>query len=163
MRNLYVLLLILAFSAFASGQRSVLTGRLYDAYGAVIPRASITATDTDGKVFETKVSDDGRYELTLPYSPYSATGPYRMIRYRISADARTMGFKVVAIKDFAFVPAFGGKMYLDFAMDVIDPEPCGIAGDCGPLDPVTVPCVSVTKEVRVRPTLTITKPKKDNQ
>lgn len=163
MRSLYVLTLILTVAGFALAQRSVLTGTLYDAYGAVIPGASVTATDADGKVFQTKTNDEGRYELNLAYLPNSPAGPYRMTRYRIIADASNMGFNVVTIRDFAFVPAFRGRMYLDFAMDTFDPGPCGPAGDCGPLDPVQVPCIPVTKEIRVRPTLTIIKPKKDNQ
>jgi hypothetical protein len=65
------LLLCLASALTAMAQSTPLRGRVSDETGAVIPGATITATDRTGRAFSTKSSSDGSYSLTaIPPGTY---------------------------------------------------------------------------------------------
>ena len=65
------LLLYLVSALTALAQNSPLRGRVSDETGAVIPGATITATDATGRAFSTKSSSDGSYSLTtIPPGTY---------------------------------------------------------------------------------------------
>ena len=108
---------LLCIAMIVNAQQSILTGTIYDAYGSVVMKAKVTATDPKGKRFEAVTDDEGRYHLRLLYNEYGKKSPFAMMKYKIAVDATTQGFKIVTIKDFNFVPAFGGKMFLDVALD----------------------------------------------
>jgi len=65
------LLLYLVSALTALAQNTPLRGRVSDETGAVIPGATITATDPTGKTFSTTSSSDGSYLLTaIPPGTY---------------------------------------------------------------------------------------------
>ena len=134
MRILQVLFLTIGLAVFANGQRAILSGVVYDAVGAVIVKAKITAVNEKGEIFETVTNDNGIYSLNLPYNNYdpkTSSANLKISKYEIIVDLENRGFERRVIKDFKFIPAYVGKMYFDIALDSINPEPCGYAGaDC---------------------------------
>src|SRR3954471_11993273 len=67
------LLLAVQAISFAQGDRGTITGTITDSGGAVVPRAAITATNTEtGARFETVSTETGNYTLVqLPAGVYS--------------------------------------------------------------------------------------------
>src|SRR2546422_7662819 len=74
MRSLFVsfCLLLTASIAFGQSDRGAVTGAISDATGAVIPRASVVATNTETAAkYETISTDTGNYTLSqLPPGVY---------------------------------------------------------------------------------------------
>src|SRR5258708_18138315 len=65
------LLLFMVAALTALAQNTPLRGRVTDETGAVIPGATITATDATGRTFPATSSSDGSYTLTaIPPGPY---------------------------------------------------------------------------------------------
>ncbi|MBK7934171.1 MAG: carboxypeptidase-like regulatory domain-containing protein [Pyrinomonadaceae bacterium] len=114
-----ICLLLLTFGAFVNAQTAVLTGTVYDAYGALITKAKISATNSRGQTFESITDDNGVYVLNLKYSKYDPKQKkwYRIMQYDITVDNALMGFKKFELKGFNFVPSANGKMILDFALE----------------------------------------------
>jgi hypothetical protein len=108
MKVLQILILVFTLSVFASAQKAILTGTVYDPSGAVIPKTKISAKNEKGVTIETETNDDGVYVLNLPCL-------YQGIeKYEIAVEH--FGFEKFVLKDFNFVSV--GKMYLDIALDV---------------------------------------------
>jgi hypothetical protein len=108
------------------GQRSdefaTLSGNVYDANGALIVGAKVTAINEKGQKFETRTNDEGVYILSLLFNPYYSTANFKIAKYEIIIDAA--GFEKNSIKEFKFIPSSKGKMQLDFALNVktyVDP------------------------------------------
>jgi hypothetical protein len=99
---------------------SVLTGTVYDARGAVIPRIKIIAVNAEGKRFEAVTNDDGVYLLNLPYNEYPGTGTFKGAQYDLIVESQK-GFPKSETRGFVFVPAYSGKMYFDIALGVPPP------------------------------------------
>lgn len=94
---------------------AILSGTVYDANGAVIPGAKVTAVNSKGEKFETRTNVSGEYILKLPFSEYDSTANFKIAKYQVTAERND--FVTVVLKDFRFVGAYNGKMHLDFAMD----------------------------------------------
>lgn len=145
MKILQILFLVLGFTVLTNAQKSILTGTLYDATGAVIPKEKVTAINEKGEKFEALTNEDGVYSLSLPFNSYEAKKPtpdFRVAEFEIVVDLEYRGFEKLSIKDFKFVPAYSGKMFFDIALDSRNLEPCGYAGaDC-----LESPVVENTKE-----------------
>ncbi len=134
MKILQILVLIVCSTVFANAQKAILTGTLYDAGGAVIPKAKVTAVNEKGETFVTETNDEGIYSLSLSYNNYdskTASVNFKISKYEIIVDLENRGFEKRIIKDFKFIPAYSEKMLFDIALDTKNPEPCGYAGaDC---------------------------------
>ena len=134
MKFLQVLILMFTLLVYANAQKAVLTGAVYDAVGAVIVKAKVTAVNEKGEIFETETNDEGIYSLNLPYNNYDArtsSANFKISKYEIVVDLENRGFERRVIKDFKFIPAYTGKMFFDIALDSKNPEPCGYGGaDC---------------------------------
>lgn len=119
-----------------------LSGTVYDANGAVIIGASITAIDGDNRVFKTKTNENGVYELELPFSEYdtSTTGfnssEFKIAAYEISAEAPQ--FVKSTVRNYKVVPSYRKSMQLDFALDTQGPDPCHDPTACTPADPIEI-------------------------
>jgi hypothetical protein len=113
---------------------SILSGSVYDAYGAVIIKAKVTAKNEKGETFEAETNNEGIYFLKLPfnnYDPKTASSKFKISKYVIIVDLEERGFEKSVIKDFKFISTFSGKMIFDIALDSLNPEPCGYGGaDC---------------------------------
>ncbi len=133
MKFLQILVLVLGLVIFVNAQKSALTGTVYDASGAVIPKAKLIAINEKGEKFETVTNDEGVYVLNLLFQSIDAktSVDFKVAKYEIIVDLENRGFEKFILKDFKFVPSFKGKMNLDIALDSINPEPCGYSGvDC---------------------------------
>ncbi len=125
-----ILISVLALISFA--QKAVLMGTLYNAVGAVVPKAKVTAVNEKGDVFAAETNDKGIYSLNLPYNNYdvkTSSANFRISKYNIFVNLTDRGFEKFVIRDFKFVPTNSRKMYFDIALDSSNPEPCGYGGD----------------------------------
>ncbi|MFN0279271.1 MAG: carboxypeptidase-like regulatory domain-containing protein [Pyrinomonadaceae bacterium] len=95
---------------------SILTGRVYDANGALVPFIKVVARNVEGKIFETTTNDDGIYKLTLPFNKYGV-GNFREAKYDIIVGPG-LGFQKSVTKDFVFIPSQFGEMHLDIALEI---------------------------------------------
>ncbi|MGQ0540542.1 MAG: carboxypeptidase-like regulatory domain-containing protein [Blastocatellia bacterium] len=131
MRYLNILLIILALANFASSQsneKSKLTGVVYDANGAIVAGAKVTAISVIGEKFETTTNADGVFVLNLAFSKYDSKSAvkFKEAKYDIVVDSP--GFIRSATKAFVFVPSFKGEMRLDIGLEI---GPCS---DCHWID-----------------------------
>jgi len=111
---------------------SILSGSVYDANGALIIKAKVTAINEKGEKFETLTNDTGIYVLNLPFNLYDTSKSvidFKIAKYEIIVESEY--FEKFIIKDFKFVPSYKGKMNLDFALDLLENDNCG-AGGCIP-------------------------------
>lgn len=127
MKIIRVLVLIFGLVVLVNAQRSALTGTVYDASGAVIPKAKLIAINEKGEKFETVTNDEGIYVLNLLFHSVDAktSVDLKVAKYEIVVDLENRGFEKFILKDFKFVPSYKGKMNLDIALDSTNPEPCG--------------------------------------
>jgi hypothetical protein len=142
MKFLQILVLMFGLVIFANAQKAILSGTVYDANGAVIPKTRVIATNEMGECFETLANDEGTYSLDLPFNDYSSrkSSNFKITKYEIRVN-RENGFDKFVLKDFMFVPSSKGKMNLDIALYAVNPEPCGYSGaDC-----LSAPSVETTK------------------
>ncbi len=119
MKILQILVLCLGLTVFINGQtkdKSILSGNVYDANGALIVGAKVTAINGKGEKFETITDDQGIYVLNLPFNLYNPKPDFNVSKYEIAVSKE--GFERNFIKDFKFVPSSKSKMILDFALDV---------------------------------------------
>ena len=132
MKVLQILVLIFGFTVIGNAQKAVLIGTVYDANGAVIVNARVTAINQKGEKFEAFTNTDGIYILNLPFNLYDTknTKNFRISTYEIIAEAKH--FERFVLKDFKFVPAWNGKMNLDIALDVMESNNCE-PGGCLPM------------------------------
>jgi hypothetical protein len=131
MKVLQSLFLILGLAVLVNGQKAILSGTLYDANGAVIPKEKVIAISNTGEKFEALTDDNGVYSLSLPFNSYNAktsSANFRIAKFEIVVDLEYRGFEKFSARDFKFVPAYSGKMIFDIALDSRNPEPCGYAG-----------------------------------
>jgi len=100
------------------GETAQVTGTVYDANGAVIVGARVSATDSEGKQFDALTNQSGVYILKLPILPpvKERRASFLMPKYSISAVAQ--GFTKTIIREFRLVGTSNGKMNLDIALDV---------------------------------------------
>ena len=122
MKVLWMLALIVGFAVFANAQTAILSGIVYDANGAVIVGAKVTAfalIDEKLQKFETATDDNGEYKLSLPYKKYDSSSDFKVSKYFLRAEAKH--FELFEIRDFKFVPSYKGQMNLDFALDIQQP------------------------------------------
>lgn len=156
MKILQVLVLIFGLTVFANAQKADLSGKVYDAVGALIVNAKITAINEKGEKFISKTDNNGKYILSLPfnqYDPKSSSAAFKVAKYEIEIDGSHLGFEKVNLKDFKFVPSFEGQMNLDFALDSVNLEPCGYSGaEClQDLTPVETTKTKISKKIRDKP------------
>lgn len=117
MKLLQTLVLIFGLAVFANAQKTVLSGTVYDAVGAVIVKSKVTAVNQKGEKFETFTNGEGVYTLNLTYLPVEPGFSYKMARYEITIEAA--GFEAFTLKDFKVTGKYTTKMQLDFALDVL--------------------------------------------
>ncbi len=144
MKFLQILVLILGLVVLANAQKAILSGTVYDANGAVIPKTRVIATNEAGECFETLANDEGTDSLNLPFNDYSSrkSSNFKITKYEIRVN-RENGFDKFVLKDFMFVPSSKGKMNLDISLDAANPESCGYLGaDC----PIVLNCPSGEQE-----------------
>lgn len=114
--KIFVLTMLLMFAGSVFGQTasSMLEGTVFDANGAVIPGASVSAMDENGKVISAMTNYRGDYELNLTVKAYEASHNFKISKYQISAVAA--GFEKTIISNFKIV---SGSMRLDLGLDVM--------------------------------------------
>jgi len=96
---------------------SFLSGRIFDANGALVTLAKVSATDASGKKYFTESDGNGEYLLELSYNQYeSGSASFREAIYTIVVEKE--GFKRSVMKDFVFVPSQFGEMRYDVALEV---------------------------------------------
>jgi len=117
MKGLPSFTLVFFLVASTLGQNSVLTGTVYDHYGAVVQKVKVLAIASNGDKYEAVTNDEGTYTLKLPFS-FEPTAEYGSLKYEITFTASDPGFKKVVIADFLFVSSTKGKMYLDCVLEV---------------------------------------------
>ena len=117
MKILQTLVLILGLTVFANAQKTVLSGTVYDANGAVIVKSKVTALNQKGEKFETFTNNEGVYTLNLTYIPVEPGFSYKMAKYDLTVEAE--GFEKFTLKDFNVTGKYTKKMQLDFALDVL--------------------------------------------
>lgn len=154
MKILQVLVLIFGLAITVISQTNyttVLSGTVYDANGAVIPKTIIKATNEKGEKFETETDDEGLYVLNLPYNKYDTktTTDFRVASYEIIVDLTDRGFEKFVLKDFKLVPSYLGKMNLDIALDT-DNSNCG-AGGCIQSEPVEPSNPQISDKILQKP------------
>ena len=146
MKVLQILVLIFGLVVLVDAQKSALTGTVYDASGAVISKAKLTAVNEEGEKFETVTNDEGIYVLNLLFNSVDTKTSVdsKVAKYEITVDMENRGFEKFVLKDFKFVPSSKGKMNLDIALDAANPEPCGYSGaDC----PIVLYCPAGGEEI----------------
>lgn len=127
MRYLWILILVYALAITGTSQSSGtsrLTGTVYDANGAVVAGAKVTAVSVKGEKFETTTNDDGIFVLKLVFSKYDTKSVvnFKEAKYDILVDSP--GFIRSVTKGFVFVPSYKGEMRLDIGLEI------GTCGDC---------------------------------
>lgn len=97
---------------------SILSGTIYDANGAIVVNAKVTAVSKKGEKYEAFANDDGIYWLNLPFNKYDteSASSFREAKYDIIVEMD--GFKRSVTNDFVFVPSQFGKLQLDIALEV---------------------------------------------
>ncbi len=130
MKFLQILVLIFGLVILVNAQandKAILSGTVYDVSGSLISDAKITAINQEGQKFETLTNTEGVYVLNLLF----AKPRFKTIKYEITIDETKRGFEKFVLKNFNFIQSTNGKMQLDFALDSLNPEPCGYSGgDC---------------------------------
>jgi hypothetical protein len=114
MKVLQVLLVLFCVAVGVSAQKTILTGTVYDANGAVIVKSKVAAVNPQGEKFEALTNNEGIYELNLPYK---RTSYFKAAKYDVTVEAH--GFETLTLKDFKVIGGFTGKMQLDLALDVL--------------------------------------------
>jgi len=107
MKFLQVLVLIIGFAVLANaqnvsqrGDKSTLSGTVFDQHGAVISQTKVTFTDNSGKVFAIFTNEDGVYEIELIEGKYTIEfykayfKPYKIENYNLAFKTK-MQFDVV--------------------------------------------------------------------
>jgi hypothetical protein len=99
------------------GPSAWLTGRVYDANGAVIVGAEVSAISDNHARHTTHTNGRGEYEFMLPYNKYDPQSyAFKEARYDIIVEKE--GFKRSVTKGFVFIPSQFGKMHLDIALEI---------------------------------------------
>lgn len=114
MKLILTILLLSAASVFGQTSTTNLKGTIYDADGAVIVGAAVSATDENGKVISVRSNYRGDYEMVLATKVYDQSHNFRIAKYKISATSP--GFEETIVSDFKVVPSV---MRLDIALDVM--------------------------------------------
>ncbi len=128
MRFLIFLFGVLALSTVAyaetgiaesSGREIVLTGKVFDPNGALVPGAQIRATGATGAITSTNSSASGIFSLPI------APGLYRL-------QVTKSGFISANFPEFLVVNSSTGKMTMDIVLfPGLSNSPCGYSGaDC---------------------------------
>lgn len=145
----------LAVVASAFAQKSELTGTVYDANGAVVVGAKISALSSDGKKFETVSNDRGVYILSLPFNKYDASRGFKESRYDIYVES--VGFRRSETKGYVFIPSQFGKMNLDIGLEIspgVDEfQICGYAGECAQEEEIKIEKIEPLDNITPRPNL----------
>jgi hypothetical protein len=153
MKILRILASIMMLSIFVHAQTSVLTGTVYDATGAVIPKVKITVTNEKKENFETVTSGEGVYVLNLLYNPYDTKNAFnfKIMKYEIRVE-KANGFDEFVLRDFRFIPSSDkGKMYFDFALDVYFDSNCGAGGSLPAPEKIELPETKISNEFLRKP------------
>lgn len=154
MKILQILVLMLGLFIITNAQKSTLTGSVYDANGAVIIDAEVTAINKKGEKIIAKTSENGFYVLELPYNPYnpssSGNNGFKIAEYDIIVESEY--FERFVLKNFKFVPSYKGKMFLDFALNIKENDNCG-AGGCVQSEPQVIesPNLEITNTITEKP------------
>ena len=119
MKVLQILFLVLGLAVCINAQKAILTGTVFDANGAVIPKSKVTATNQKGDKYEAFTNEDGIYKLDLPYNEYKPNPNFRIAKYEISVEGGLPGFEKYTLKDFKIVGKYVLEMKLDFALDAM--------------------------------------------
>ncbi len=155
MKVLQILILIVSLFVAVNAQNTILTGTLYDATGAVIPKEKVAAVNDKGEKFEVLTNDNGVYSLSLPFNYYDAkksSANFRIAKFEIIVNLEHRGFEKFSVKGFKLVPANSGKMNFDIALDLLNPEPCGYTGvGCFPQTAVEIQQAKITNRVLSMP------------
>lgn len=122
MKILQVLVLIFGLTIFVNAQKVNLSGKIYDASGAVIPGIKISAYSEEA-LFEQTTNEEGFFILSLPLGIYN-----------LEINPRTEsfnGFQNVSLKNYRIVSTSDGKLNLDFSLPTADSPICilDISGD----------------------------------
>ncbi len=158
-----ILTLIFGIAVVGFAQKSILTGSVYGANGAVIVGAKITATNVKGAKLETKTNNDGVYFLNLPFNHYDSvklgTG-FRIAKYEIIVEG--LHFEKLYLNEFRLVPAFKGKMNLDFALDIAPDDNIEPSGCIPEFRLVNSPEIELSDKIITKPLEDLTKTQKQN-
>lgn len=115
MKSLQVLFLILGLTIFANAQKVNLSGKIYDASGAVIPGIKVSA-NSEGSLYEQVTNEEGLFNLNLPVGIYN-----------LEINPRTEsfnGFQTIILKNYRIVSADNGKLNLDMSLPTADSPIC---------------------------------------
>ncbi len=98
---------------------SELKGTLFDANGAVVAGAKVTAKNDAGRTFNATSNANGEYTLELPYNRYDRSQGFREATYTITVEQA--GFTRNPI-EYVFVPSQFGSMNLDIGLMILVPS-----------------------------------------
>ncbi len=116
----FLQILVLGFLLFAlklpilaqESSSTILTGRILELQGAVIPNLEVKATSWKNIKYETRTNEDGVYSLKLPDGLYT---------FEVNAEQiKTNAFETFKLKNYRIVPAYDGKINLDVSLSVIN-------------------------------------------
>jgi len=113
------LFFILLLTSYGLGQRTKITGTVFDPSGAVIVGVTVTATSDARDQWQVRSDGFGKFDLELP------PGDYRLEFYSV-------GFYLRILNCFTVDTALAQKpLVITLAPDDDESEPCGVAGNCG--------------------------------
>ncbi len=121
--------MVLGLAVFADAQKAILSGNVYDALGALIIGAKVTATNESGEKFEAVTNDKGIYILNLPFNSHSSNLKYKIAKYDILVEQKH--FENFLLKDFKFIPSPKNKIHLDFGLEIQKNTNIVILNACG--------------------------------
>jgi len=84
MKVLLCVFLVLLATQGVAGQTTILTGRIYDANGAVIVGATVNAVDSNAQIRKSVTNESGIFELILPYQKYEPGSKFKISIYKVS-------------------------------------------------------------------------------
>ncbi len=121
MKYVIGLILVFGFSIDVASQTVKFFGTTFDPNGALVVKATITATDEKKRSVSSYSNEEGQFEINL------APGIH-------AVDVSAIGFLAIKLKEFFVVDSTTGKMSMDFVLfGAKYHEPCGVSGaDCLP-------------------------------
>jgi hypothetical protein len=120
-KNSIFIAAIVTVASAAYGQKIKLSGVVYDPHGSLVVGATVSATNSKGKLVSVNSGRLGSYQLELEPGIYAI-------------DVASDGFLTIKYKEFLVVNSTNGTMSMDFVLfGGKYHEPCGFSGaDCLP-------------------------------
>lgn len=111
MKVLQIVILIFALNIFANAQNTILSGKIFDSNGAVMPGIKVVAYSQSKVRHEQLTDGNGIYTINLPVGIYNLEINKQNGNYN--------GFDFVSFKNYQIVSTDDGRMNLDFSLPLI--------------------------------------------